>query len=131
MDVSSRSDDMVRYAGEKGSCDLFPTLVRIRSTGAGPFRGKLVFVGTASRYESRTYKNTTCALQNKKEGLYPKGQKSGSGCFFRHLDSEMVNIISEHSDIYVSIYLNSYISEHLCARISEHLHIGISMYPSI
>lgn len=82
MDVSSLCGDMVRFAGEKGSCDLFPSLVQPRSTGAGLFRGKLVFLGTGARYESRTYKNTTCTIQNKKQGLYRKGQKRGFwGCF--------------------------------------------------
>jgi len=82
MGVSPLSADMVRFAGEKGSCDLFPTLVQTCSIGVGLFRGKLVFVGTASRYESRTYKNTTCTIRNKKEGLYCKGQKIGSGRVF-------------------------------------------------
>ncbi|VTR29559.1 hypothetical protein [Sphingobacterium thalpophilum] len=90
MDVSSRSDDMVRYAGEKGSCDLFPTLVQTRSIGAGLFRGKLVFVGTAE-VRSRTYKNTTCTIQNKKQGLYRKGQKSGFCGYFSHIGAGMAD----------------------------------------
>ncbi len=82
MDVSPLSADVVRLEGEKGSCDLIPTLVQPCSIGVGLFRGKLVFVGTASRYESRTYKNTTCTIRNKKEGLYRNGQKSGLGRVF-------------------------------------------------
>lgn len=81
MNVRRRAAVMVRFAGEKGSCDLFPTLVQTRSIGAGMIRASW-FLWVRPRYESRTYKNTTCTLQNKKQGLYRKGQKSGLGRVF-------------------------------------------------
>lgn len=84
MDVSSRSDDMVRYAGEKGSCDLFPTLVQTRSIGAGMFRGKLVFVGTAEVRELYVQKHN---LHNTKQktGVITQGAKKWIlGLFFAY-----------------------------------------------
>ena len=55
--------------GEKGSCDLFPTPVQTCDNGVGTFRGKFGFCWVRPRYEGCTYKNTTCTLQNKREGL--------------------------------------------------------------
>ncbi len=84
MDVSSRSDDMVRYAGEKGSCDLFPSLVQARSLGAGMFRGKLVFVGTASRNERAVRTKTQLAqYKTKNRGYTARGKKVGFVGVFR------------------------------------------------
>ncbi|PPL04821.1 hypothetical protein SAMN05444682_101615 [Parapedobacter indicus] len=67
MDVRRPAAVMVRFAGEKGSCDLFPTLVRPFPSGVWLFRGKLVFVGTA---EVR-------ALYVQKHNLHNTKQKSG------------------------------------------------------
>lgn len=71
--------DVVRFAGEKGSCDLFPTLVQIRSTGVGLFRGKLVFVGTAGAVRTKTQ---LAQYETKKWGYTAKGKKVGRGVFF-------------------------------------------------
>ncbi|OJZ06457.1 MAG: hypothetical protein BGP15_04215 [Sphingobacterium sp. 40-24] len=74
MDVLPLSAYVVRYAGEKGSCDLFPTLVQTRSIGAGMFRGKLVFVGTAEVREPYVQKHN---LHNTKQKtrVIPQGAK--------------------------------------------------------
>ncbi|WP_312362433.1 hypothetical protein [Sphingobacterium sp.] len=79
MVVSSRSDDMVRYAGEKGSCDLFPTLVQTCSIGAGLFRGKLVFVGTAGAVRTKTQ---LAQYKTKKWGYTARGKKVVFGGVF-------------------------------------------------
>ncbi len=84
MDVLPLSSYVVRYAGEKGSCDLFPTLVQTRSTGAGLFRGKLVFVGTAEVREPYVQKHNLHTTKQK-QGLYRKGQKKWVlGVFFTY-----------------------------------------------
>ncbi|WP_333889020.1 hypothetical protein [Sphingobacterium siyangense] len=48
--------------------------------------GQVGFCGYGGR---RTYKNTTCTIQNKKQGLYRKGQKSGFWGYFSHIDAGM------------------------------------------
>ena len=68
----------VRFAGEKGSCDLFPTLVQTCSIGVGLFRGKLVFVGTARAVRTKTQ---LAHYKTKKRGYTPKGKKAGRGAF--------------------------------------------------
>ncbi len=74
--------DVVRFAGEKGSCDLFPTLVQTRSTGAGLFRGKLVFVGTAGAVRTKTQ---LAQYKTKNRGYTARGKKVGFGGIFRIL----------------------------------------------
>jgi len=80
MDVSSPCGDMVRFAGEKGSCDLFPTLVQICSIGVGLFRGKLVFVGTARAVRTKTQ---LAHYKTKNRGYTTRGKKVGFGDVFR------------------------------------------------
>ncbi|QQD14387.1 hypothetical protein [Sphingobacterium sp. UDSM-2020] len=123
--MSSPCGDMVRFAGEKGSCDLFPTLVQTCSIGVCLFRGKLVFVGTARAVRTKTQ---LAQHETKKWGYTAKGKKVGLGVFLAHgfRDGQY---ISEHRDIYVPIYLNSYISEYLCIR--THLNTYISEYRDV
>src|SRR5690606_11875411 len=40
------------------------------TTEPGCLRGKFGFLWVSTRYESCTYKNTTCTLRNNREGLY-------------------------------------------------------------
>lgn len=74
---------MVRYAGEKRSCDLFPTLVQTRSIGAGMFRGKVVFVGTAEVREPYVQKHNLHTTKQKNRGYITRGKKVGFGGIFR------------------------------------------------
>jgi len=86
MDVRRPAAVMVRFAGEKGSCDLFPTLVQTRSIGAGLFRGKLVFVGTAEVRALYVQKHN---LHNTKQksGVIPQRAKKWVGACFWHIGS--------------------------------------------
>lgn len=93
MDVSSPCGDMVRFAGEKGSCDLFPTLVQTCSIGAGMFRGKLVFVGTAEVRELYVQKHNLHTTKQK-TGVIPQGAKKWVlGVFFTYWfgDGRLIN----------------------------------------
>ncbi len=93
MDVRRPAAVMVRYAGEKGSCDLFPTLVQTRSIGAGMFRGKLVFVGTAEVREPYVQKHNLHTTKQK-TGAIPQGAKKWVlGIFFayRFGDGRLIN----------------------------------------
>ena len=80
MDVSPLWADVVRFAGEKGSCDLFPTLVQTCSIGVGLFRGKLVFVGTARAVRTKTQ---LAQYKTKNRGYTAWGKKVGFGGIFR------------------------------------------------
>lgn len=117
MDVLPLSAYVVRYAGEKGSCDLFHTLVRTRSTGAGMFRGKLVFVGTAEVREPYVQKHN---LHNTKQktGVIPQGAKKwvlevffayrcGDGRLIKHVS---IGRISIYTAIGIGVYMDSCIS---------------------
>ena len=76
MDVRRPAAAMVRYVGEKGSCDLFPTLVQTCSIGVGLFRGKLVFVGTAGGVRTKTQ---LAQYKTKNRGYTARGKKVGFG----------------------------------------------------
>lgn len=80
-DVSSPCGDMVRFAGEKGSCDLFPTLVQTCSIGVGLLRGKLVFVGTARAVRTKTQ---LAQYETKKRDYTATVKKAGRSVFLAH-----------------------------------------------
>ncbi|MBL1410078.1 hypothetical protein [Sphingobacterium faecale] len=106
MNVSSRSDDMVSFAGEKGSCDLFPTLVQTRSIGAGMFRGKLVFVGTAEVRELYVQKHNLHTTKQKTGAIPQRAKKWVWGVFFAYRcgDGRLINHVQiGHISIYTAI----------------------------
>ncbi|MBB1644541.1 hypothetical protein A9970_11300 [Sphingobacterium sp. UME9] len=84
MDVLPLSAYVVRCAGEKGSCDLFPTLVQTRSIGAGMFRGKLVFVGTAEVREPYVQKHNLHTTKQKTGVILQGAKKWVLGVFFAY-----------------------------------------------
>ena len=81
MNVLPLSAYVVRYAGEKGSCDLFPTRMLPVPIGIGWLPGKLVFVGTAEVRALYVQKHN---LHNTKQesGVIPQRAKSGLGRVF-------------------------------------------------
>lgn len=135
MDISSLRDEMARYAGEKGSCDLFPTLVHTRSIEAGMFRGKLVFVGMAEVREPYVQKHNLHTTKQK-TGVIPRGAKKWVlGMFFayrfgdeRLIDHVSIGRISIYTAIGIGVYLDSCISH---VQLSEHLYIWICVYAYI
>ena len=114
MDVSSPCGDMVRFAGEKGSCDLFPTLVQICSIAKGKKVGLGVFLAHGFRDGQYISEHRDIYVP-----IYLNSYISEYLCIRTHLNT----YISEYRDVYVSVYLNSYISKYLYIHVSEHLHI--------
>lgn len=73
--VCRRAADSVSIAGEKGSCDLFPTSVQTRSTGAGLFRGKFGFCGCGRGTRAVRTKTQLAQYKTKKQGYARWGKK--------------------------------------------------------
>lgn len=85
MYVLPLSAYVVRFAGEKGSCDLFPTLVQTRSIGAGLFRGKFGFCGYGIEVREPYVQKHNLHTTKQKSGVIPqRAKKWVLGLFFAY-----------------------------------------------
>ena len=84
MDVRRPAAVMVRFAGEKGSCDLFPTRMLPVPAGIGLLPGKFGFCGYGRDTSAVRTKTQLAQYETKKWGYTAKGKKVGWCVFLVH-----------------------------------------------
>ena len=86
--VRRRTADRVYFAGEKGSCDLFPTRMLPVPAGIGLLPGKFGFCGYG-RDTSAVRTKTQLAQYETKSGVIPQRAKKWVGAYFWSIGSVM------------------------------------------